>query len=94
MEVNKDLAVLNFKTVERRVSDTLNVFNALGIVKKERNLVKFKGGPLKFNKSDSLMHDRESTDKILTRKQKLEKLKNLNEKIEKSKREMNRQKQI
>ena len=51
--------------------DTLDVLNALGIVKKERNLVKFKrDGPLKLSKTENLIHDRDSREK----KQKQERL--------------------
>lgn len=46
LEIYKDKKInMDFKNVQRRVYDALNVLSALNIIKKDRNKIKFKGSP-------------------------------------------------
>ena len=46
LEIYKDKKInMDFKNVQRRVYDALNVLSALSIIKKDRNRIKFKGSP-------------------------------------------------
>ena len=48
LEIYKDKQInMDFKNVQRRVYDALNVLSALGIITKDRNKVTFRGGPFK-----------------------------------------------
>lgn len=48
LDIYKDKKInMDFKNVQRRVYDALNVLSALGIITKDRNRVKFRGGPFK-----------------------------------------------
>lgn len=46
LEIYKDKKInMDFKNVQRRVYDALNVLSALNIIRKDRNRIKFKGSP-------------------------------------------------
>lgn len=46
LEIYKDKKInMDFKNVQRRVYDALNVLSALGIIKKDRNRIKYRGSP-------------------------------------------------
>ena len=46
LEIYKDKKInMDFKNVQRRVYDALNVLSALNIIKKDRNRIKFRGSP-------------------------------------------------
>ena len=46
LEIYKEKKInMDFKNVQRRVYDALNVLSALNIIKKDRNRIKFRGSP-------------------------------------------------
>jgi hypothetical protein len=58
LEIYKDKKInMDFKNVQRRVYDALNVLSALGIIKKDRNRVKFRGGPFKRGVAGNLIRN-------------------------------------
>jgi hypothetical protein len=79
LEIYKDKKInMDFKNVQRRVYDALNVLSALGIIKKDRNRVKFRGGPFKRGVAGNLIRNPQSSENrenILIKKQKQERLK-------------------
>ena len=79
LEIYKDKKInMDFKNVQRRVYDALNVLSALGIIKKDRNRVKFRGGPFKRGVTGDLIRNPQSSENrenILIKKQKQERLK-------------------
>ena len=45
---------MDFKNVQRRVYDALNVLSALYIIRKDRNRIKFRGGPYVGNSTSGI----------------------------------------
>lgn len=62
LDIYKDKKInMDFKNVQRRVYDALNVLSALNIIKKDRNRIKFRGSPFINGKGvDTMMSNSNS----------------------------------
>ena len=88
LEIYKDKKInMDFKNVQRRVYDALNVLTALNIIIKDRNRVKFKGSPFingqgidkliagSLNKRNKKSQEKRERDKqLIEKRERLEKL--------------------